>query len=146
VSSESITVRLTIVVLAIMDKNVFNVYGEKMKVYFEHHSLALTVHQTAIGEKAKTIPTLLEIVNAMTSFGIIRKVNKPLNVRQCLYICSPSSGTCLGSWRWSCYRCCWVSISIGYNSRTLTDNYSDLLVLPIDETRTSFAFQRLLLV
>lgn len=62
-------------VLAITDKNVFSLYGKKMERYFQHHGLALKVHQTAIGEKAKTVDTLLGICDSMTDFGIIRKVN-----------------------------------------------------------------------
>lgn len=61
-------------VLAVTDKNVFNLYGAKMEKYFEHYGLALKVHQTAIGEKAKTIETFLSICDSMTDFGIIRKV------------------------------------------------------------------------
>lgn len=61
-------------VLAVMDLNVYNIYGEQMERYFSHHGLALTIHKTKIGEKAKTIPTFLSIVESMTDFGIIRKV------------------------------------------------------------------------
>lgn len=60
-------------VLAVTDKNVFGLYGDKMLAYFEHHNLKVTVHQTSIGEKAKTIDTFLGICDAMTEFGIIRK-------------------------------------------------------------------------
>ncbi|KAH6660829.1 2-epi-5-epi-valiolone synthase [Truncatella angustata] len=60
-------------VLAVTDKNVFNVYGKKMEKYFSHYNLDLKVHQTSIGEKAKTIDTFLEICDSMTEFGIIRK-------------------------------------------------------------------------
>ena len=60
--------------LAVMDFNVFNVYGEDIQRYFDHHGLTLKVHKTKIGEKAKTIPTFLSIVDSMTEFGIIRKV------------------------------------------------------------------------
>ncbi|KAI1384966.1 Dehydroquinate synthase-like protein [Hypoxylon trugodes] len=60
-------------VLAVTDKNVFALYGPKMENYFNHYNLKLKVHQTSIGEKAKTIDTFLEIVDSMTEFGIIRK-------------------------------------------------------------------------
>ncbi|MCJ1479726.1 hypothetical protein MMC13_008412 [Lambiella insularis] len=60
-------------VLAVTDLNVYNVYGEQIEKYFEHHELELKVHKTKIGEKAKTIPTLLSIVDSMTEFGIYRK-------------------------------------------------------------------------
>ncbi|KAG8532292.1 uncharacterized protein KY384_003933 [Bacidia gigantensis] len=59
--------------LAVMDANVYRVYGSTIERYFEHYGLTLKVHQTKIGEKAKTIPTFLSIVDSMTEFGIIRK-------------------------------------------------------------------------
>ncbi|KAE9964025.1 hypothetical protein BLS_008717 [Venturia inaequalis] len=59
--------------LAVADINIYNIYGEQMKKYFDHHGIKLVIHKTKIGEKAKTIPTLLTIVEAMTEFGIIRK-------------------------------------------------------------------------
>lgn len=60
--------------LAVTDTNIFNVYGKQMERYFEHYKLELRVHKTKIGEKAKTIPTFLSIVDSMTEFGIYRKV------------------------------------------------------------------------
>ncbi|KAL1611128.1 hypothetical protein SLS59_000768 [Nothophoma quercina] len=59
--------------LAVMDLNIFNVYGKEMQAYFDHYNLPLTIHKTMIGEKAKSIETLLSIVDSMTDFGIIRK-------------------------------------------------------------------------
>lgn len=61
-------------VLAVTDKNVHGLYGDKMEAYFSHYGLALTIHKTSIGEKAKTIDTFLSICDSMTEFGIIRKV------------------------------------------------------------------------
>ncbi len=61
-------------VLAVTDSNVYDVYGEQMEKYFGHHNIPLKIHKTKIGEKAKTIPTLLSIVDSMTEFGIYRKV------------------------------------------------------------------------
>ncbi|KAI4180998.1 MAG: hypothetical protein L6R41_006891 [Letrouitia leprolyta] len=60
-------------VLAVTDMNVFEVYGDQIEKYFHHYNLELKVHKTKIGEKAKTIPTFLSIVDSMTEFGIIRK-------------------------------------------------------------------------
>lgn len=65
-------------VLAVTDLNVYNVYGEQIEEYFKHHGLELKVHKTKIGEKAKTIPTFLSIVDSMTEFGIYRKVRLKL--------------------------------------------------------------------
>ncbi|KAI6887630.1 Dehydroquinate synthase-like protein [Hortaea werneckii] len=59
--------------LAVMDMNIYNVYGKQMQDYFEHHGLELKIHTTMIGEKAKSIDTFLSIVDSMTEFGIIRK-------------------------------------------------------------------------
>ncbi|RYP93593.1 hypothetical protein DL770_000335 [Monosporascus sp. CRB-9-2] len=60
-------------VLAVMDKNVYSFYGQKMERYFQHYGLSLKVHKTSIGEKAKTVDTFLSICDSMTEFGIIRK-------------------------------------------------------------------------
>ncbi|PIB00782.1 2-epi-5-epi-valiolone synthase [Cercospora beticola] len=59
--------------LAVMDTNIFNVYGEQMQQYFDHYNIELQVHKTMIGEKAKSIDTFLSIVDSMTKFGIYRK-------------------------------------------------------------------------
>jgi 3-dehydroquinate synthase len=59
--------------LAVMDLNIHNIYGEQMEKYFSHHNLELKIHKTMIGEKAKSLDTLTEIVDSMTDFGIIRK-------------------------------------------------------------------------
>ena len=59
--------------LAVMDLNIFNIYGKEMQAYFDHYNLPLTIHKTMIGEKAKSIETFLSIVDSMTDFGIIRK-------------------------------------------------------------------------
>ena len=61
-------------VLVVMDKNMKNLYGAEIKKYFDHYDLPLTFHAMAVGEKAKTIESLLGICDAMTEFGIIRKV------------------------------------------------------------------------
>lgn len=56
--------------LAVMDTNIFNVYGQQLKNYFDHYNIELKVHKTMIGEKAKSIETLLSIVDSMTEFGM----------------------------------------------------------------------------
>ena len=60
--------------IAVMDLNIFNLYGEQMQHYFDHYNIDLQIHKTMIGEKAKSMETLLGIVDSMTSFGIFRKV------------------------------------------------------------------------
>lgn len=59
--------------LAVMDLNIYNIYGKQIEDYFGYYGLALTIHKTMIGEKAKSIETLLSIVDSMTEFGIFRK-------------------------------------------------------------------------
>ena len=59
--------------LAVMDLNIFNVYGKEMQNYFDHFNLRLQIHKTMIGEKAKSMETLLSIVDSMNEFGIFRK-------------------------------------------------------------------------
>ena len=59
--------------LAIMDKNIYELYGQQMQKYFDHHGIELKIHQTMIGEKAKSLDTFTNIVDSMTDFGIIRK-------------------------------------------------------------------------
>ncbi|KAI0135353.1 Dehydroquinate synthase-like protein [Daldinia grandis] len=59
--------------LAIMDRQVYAIYGSKIEEYFDYHNIKITVHQTSIGETAKNMDTFLGIVDKMTEFGIIRK-------------------------------------------------------------------------
>lgn len=61
-------------VLAVTDLNIYTLYGKQMEGYFSHHGLELKIHKTKIGEKAKTVATLLSIVDSMNEFGIYRKV------------------------------------------------------------------------
>lgn len=60
--------------LAVMDLNIYNVYGKEMQEYFDHYNVELKVHKTMIGEKAKSLETFTSIVDSMTEFGIFRKV------------------------------------------------------------------------
>jgi len=59
--------------LAVMDANIFDMYGEQMQEYFDHYNLELQIHKTMIGEKAKSMDTLLSIVDSMNKFGVFRK-------------------------------------------------------------------------
>lgn len=92
-------------VLAVTDLNVYNVYGDQIERYFRHYGLELKMHKTKIGEKAKTIPTFLSIVDSMTEFGIYRKVLTPPLVLPNLLLSLPRQpdslteiGTCPGRW------------------------------------------------
>ena len=59
--------------LAVMDLNIYNLYGKDMQAYFDHHGIRLQIHTTMIGEKAKSMDTLLQIVDSMNDFGVYRK-------------------------------------------------------------------------
>ncbi|KAF7551671.1 hypothetical protein G7046_g7649 [Stylonectria norvegica] len=59
--------------LAVMDLNMFNIYGSIMQKYFDHYDIKLVIHKTMIGEKAKSMETLLAIVDSMSEFGVYRK-------------------------------------------------------------------------
>ena len=90
-------------VLAVTDLNVYNVYGRQIEDYFVHYDLTLKLHKTKIGEKAKTIPTFLSIVDSMTEFGIYRKVHISQRLVQpvpCLTI--QFTGASIGGWRRPC--------------------------------------------
>ncbi len=66
--------------LAVMDLNIYNLYGEQIQGYFDHHGLELQIHKTMIGEKAKSMETLLSIVDSMNEFGVFRKVWRPRDI------------------------------------------------------------------
>jgi len=59
--------------LAVMDFNIYNLYGEEIEHYFNHYGIDLKVHTTMIGEKAKSMDTMLSIVDSMNEFGVYRK-------------------------------------------------------------------------
>lgn len=63
--------------MAVMDMNIFNVYGEQMLKYFDHYNIDLQIHKTMIGEKAKTLDTFTSIVESLNKFGLYRKVRTP---------------------------------------------------------------------
>ncbi|KAF2761687.1 Dehydroquinate synthase-like protein [Pseudovirgaria hyperparasitica] len=60
-------------VLTVLDENMKALYADEIKKYFDHYNIPVTFHAMAVGEKAKSIETLLKIVESMTNFGIIRK-------------------------------------------------------------------------
>lgn len=57
----------------VADANICDIYGKEISDYFKANGIPLTIHKTKIGEKAKTMDTMLEICEAMTDYGIIRK-------------------------------------------------------------------------
>ncbi|MBD2433328.1 MULTISPECIES: sedoheptulose 7-phosphate cyclase [Fischerella] len=59
--------------LAVVDANVYRLYGEQIKSYFRYYDIDLTVFPITIIEPAKTIATFEQIVDAFADFGLIRK-------------------------------------------------------------------------
>ena len=59
--------------LMVVDETVHDLYGQRMRAYFDHHGIALTVFPVAIGETAKTLRTVEQIVDAFGEFGLVRK-------------------------------------------------------------------------
>jgi 3-dehydroquinate synthase len=59
--------------LAVVDENLDALYGDRLRAYFEHHGLQLTVFSIRIAEQAKTMRTAERIVDAFTDFGLVRK-------------------------------------------------------------------------
>lgn len=90
--------------LTVMDQNMFGLYGQQIQEYFAHYNVDLTIHKMAVGEKAKSLDTLLKIVDSMTEFGIMRKVRIRIDKQatqsgaDCFRV-----GTSAGSWWWACY-------------------------------------------
>ncbi|KAN0063252.1 hypothetical protein ACQY0O_004416 [Thecaphora frezii] len=60
-------------VLVILDENLNEIYGNSIKAYFGAHNIKPTLHVFKGGELHKTMDTMLEFVDAMDSFGLIRK-------------------------------------------------------------------------
>ena len=59
--------------LAVIDANVNQLYGEQIREYFAYYDIDLTVFPITIGEPAKTMDTLLSIVDAFNEFNLVRK-------------------------------------------------------------------------
>lgn len=59
-------------VLAIMDTNVYGIYGKTVEQYFAAYNIQCTIHQFNGGEVNKTMDTMLEFVDAMDDFGLVR--------------------------------------------------------------------------
>ena len=59
--------------LMVVDATVDRLYGEQARAYFAHHAIELTVFPVTIREPDKSLRTLERIVDAFTSFGLVRK-------------------------------------------------------------------------
>ena len=59
--------------LLVIDQNVYELYKEQIKNYFDHYQIALTVFPTQITEPAKSLVSLEKIIDAFSDFGLVRK-------------------------------------------------------------------------
>lgn len=59
--------------LAIVDHNVYNIYGERLVAYFQAHGIAATVQPMIITEDRKDVENLLKICGWITDFNILRR-------------------------------------------------------------------------
>ncbi|WP_375503149.1 sedoheptulose 7-phosphate cyclase [uncultured Jatrophihabitans sp.] len=59
--------------LAVVDATVDRLYGARMRAYFDHHGIALTVFPVTIKEVDKSLDKLERIVDAFGEFGLVRK-------------------------------------------------------------------------
>ncbi len=59
--------------LAVVDAAVHELYAARMRAYFDHHGIALTVVPVTIKEIDKSLRTLERIVDAFGDFGLVRK-------------------------------------------------------------------------
>ena len=57
----------------VIDEVVHDLHRDRIDAYFEHHGIELTVFRVKIGEKAKTLHTVEQIVDAFSDFGLLRK-------------------------------------------------------------------------
>jgi len=60
-------------VLVVMDGPITQLYGDKIRAYFEHHNIAVTIHTMKGGELNKNMTTMESLVDAFDDFGLIRK-------------------------------------------------------------------------
>ncbi|MBW4541870.1 MAG: sedoheptulose 7-phosphate cyclase [Myxacorys chilensis ATA2-1-KO14] len=59
--------------LAVVDHNVYRLYGSQMEAYFQYYDIALSVFSITISEPTKTIETFEAIIDAFSDFGLVRK-------------------------------------------------------------------------
>nr|WP_255660126.1 iron-containing alcohol dehydrogenase [Pseudonocardia sp. ICBG1293] len=58
--------------LMVVDEAVHELYGDRIRAYFDHHGIALTTVALTIAETAKSLRTLERIVDAFAEFGLNR--------------------------------------------------------------------------
>jgi demethyl-4-deoxygadusol synthase len=58
--------------LMVVDDTVYEIYGDAIRTYFDHHDIALTVIPVQIRETAKSLETFERIVGQFDEFGLVR--------------------------------------------------------------------------
>jgi demethyl-4-deoxygadusol synthase len=58
--------------LMVVDETVHEIYGERIREYFDRHDIALTVVPVTIRETDKSLRTVERIVDAFGAFGLVR--------------------------------------------------------------------------
>ena len=58
--------------LLVIDRNVLDLYGDRISAYFAAHGIALTVHPVRISETHKSLESVQRIVDAFDAFGLVR--------------------------------------------------------------------------
>lgn len=59
-------------VLMVVDETIYELYGTKIRTYFERHDIDLTVMPVQIRETAKSLETFEKIVAKFNAFGLVR--------------------------------------------------------------------------
>jgi 3-dehydroquinate synthetase len=59
--------------LAVVDHNVYRLYGSHLQEYFQHYGIDLTIFPVVIEEPDKTITTFQTIIDAFSRFNLVRK-------------------------------------------------------------------------
>jgi 3-dehydroquinate synthetase len=59
--------------LMVVDRTVYELYGEQMRDYFEYHEIELAAFPITIRETDKTLSTLESIIDRFADFGLLRK-------------------------------------------------------------------------
>lgn len=59
-------------VLMVVDETVYDIYGERIRGYFDQHGIALTVIPVQIRETAKSLETFERIVGEFDAYGLVR--------------------------------------------------------------------------
>jgi len=59
--------------LAVVDHNVYRLYGSHLQQYFQHYDIDLTLFPVVIEEPDKTIATFQTIIDAFSRFNLVRK-------------------------------------------------------------------------